>query len=157
VSTALNLTRPQKAAAILVAMGKSPARNELEKGQLEEVMLDLEATGSPDVKAIRSKLFTFDDVVLLTQKARVTLFDGISTETVTLALRRADPALVEAVLSSIGARTRRMIESELTSGGDNVKDEDISRARKQISSAAIKRAGEGAFSLPSAEAEDAAA
>jgi len=131
--------------------------NELEKGQLEEVMLDLEATGSPDVKAIRSKLFTFDDIPLLTQKARVTLFDGISTETVTLALRRAAPEMLEAVLSSIGARTRRMIESELTSGGDNVKDEDISRARKQISSAAIKRAGEGAFSLPSAEAEDAAA
>jgi flagellar motor switch protein FliG len=131
--------------------------NELEKGQLEEVMSDLEATGSADVKAIRSKLFTFDDIPLLTQKARVTLFDGISTETVTLALRRAAPEMLEAALSAIGARTRRMNESELVSGGDNVKDEDIARARKQIASTAIRRAGEGAFSLPSAEAEDAAA
>ena len=97
------------------------------------------------------------DVVLLTQKARVTLFDGISTETVTLALRRADPALVEAVLSSIGARTRRMIGSELVSGSDNVRDEDIAKARKQIASAAIKRASEGAFQLPAAEPQGAAA
>jgi flagellar motor switch protein FliG len=131
--------------------------NELDKGQLEEVMQDLEASGSADVKAIRSKLFTFDDVPLLAQKARVTLFDGISTEMVTLALRKAAPALVESVLSSIGARTRRMIESELASAADNVKDEDIARARKQIAAAAIRRASEGAFSLPSAEPQDAAA
>src|SRR5262249_17416855 len=63
--------------------------NELDKGQLEEVMQDFEASGG-EVEAIRSKLFTFDDVPLLTQKARVTLFDGISTEIVTLALRGAD-------------------------------------------------------------------
>jgi flagellar motor switch protein FliG len=131
--------------------------NELDKGQLEEVMSDLEASGSTDVQAIRSKLFTFDDIPLLTQKARVTLFDGISTETVTLALRKADPALVEAVLSSIGARTRRMIESELVAGPDSVKDEDISKARKQIASTAIKRASEGAFQLPSAEQPQGAA
>jgi flagellar motor switch protein FliG len=131
--------------------------NELDKGQLEEVMQDLEASGSADVQAIRSKLFTFDDIPLLTQKARVTLFDGISTEAVTTALRRAEPALVESVLSSIGARTRRMIESELVAGSDNVKDEDIAKARKQIASTAIKRASEGAFQLPSAEPQGAAA
>jgi flagellar motor switch protein FliG len=131
--------------------------NELDKNQIEEVMQDLEATGG-NVQAIRSKLFTFDDVPLLTQKARVTLFDGISTELVTLALRRADPAVMESVLSSIGARTRRMIESELTSGGDNVKDEDIARARKTIATTAIKLAGDGAFALPSQEQpQDAAA
>ena len=63
-----------------------------------------------------SRLFAFEDIPLLTQKARVALFDGISTELVTLALRNAQPALVEAVLSSIGARSRRMIESELGAG-----------------------------------------
>jgi flagellar motor switch protein FliG len=131
--------------------------NELDKSQIEEVMEDLEATGG-NVEAIRSKLFTFDDVPLLAQKARVTLFDGISTELVTLALRRADPEVVESVLSSIGARTRRMIESELTSGGESVKDEDISKARRTIASTAIKQASDGVYALPSQQQpQDAAA
>ena len=42
--------------------------------------------------AIRARLFAFEDILLLTQKARVTLFDGITSELVTLALRNADPA-----------------------------------------------------------------
>ena len=71
-------------------------------------------------QALRSRLFAFEDVMLLTQKARVALFDSISTELVTLALRNAPPALAEAVLSSIGARSRRMIESELGQGADSV-------------------------------------
>ena len=105
--------------------------NELDKTQLEEVMQDLEASGTGDLDAIRSRLFTFEDILLLTQKARVTLFDGISTELVTSALRKAEPALVEAVLSSIGARSRRMIESELASEAGNLKDEDITRRARR--------------------------
>lgn len=127
--------------------------NELEKDQLEEVMEDLEASGATDVEAIRSRLFAFEDIVLLTQKARVTLFDGISTELVTLALRNAEPELTEAVLSSIGARSRRMIESELGSDVGSPADE-ISRARKSIASTAISLAREGAFELPSAQREE---
>jgi flagellar motor switch protein FliG len=165
--TALKIVEDQIRARLLVDTGpkdNSAAQmrvanllNELDKNQIEEVMQDLEATGG-NVEAIRSKLFTFDDIPLLTQKARVTLFDGISTELVTVALRKAAPEVLEAVLSSIGARTRRMIESELTSGGDNVKDEDIAKARKTIASTAIKRAGEGVFELPSQQQpQDAAA
>ena len=90
--------------------------NELDKSQLDEVMQDLEASGASDLDGVRSRLFAFEDILLLTQKARVTLFDGITTELVTAALRNAEPAMVESVLSSIGARSRRMIESELGVG-----------------------------------------
>ena len=63
--------------------------NEMDKPQLEEVMQDLEAAGTPDLDGVRARLFAFDDLPLLTQKARVLLFDGLSTELVTLALRGA--------------------------------------------------------------------
>ena len=86
------------------------------------------------------------DILLLTQKARVTLFDGITSELVTAALRNAEPAMVETVLSSIGARSRRMIESELGSEAGDISAEDIGRARKSIASTAIKLAGEGRHS-----------
>lgn len=123
--------------------------NEMDKPQLEEVMQDLEEAGTPDLDGVRSRLFAFDDLPLLTQKARVLLFDGLSTELVTLALRGAPPALTESVLSAIGARSRRMIESELSQGSEGIALADIMTARKTIAVATIRLSREGAFELPS--------
>jgi flagellar motor switch protein FliG len=122
--------------------------NEMDKDKLDEVMQDLERSGAPDIQSLRSRLFAFEDVIHLTQKARVALFDSISTELVTLALRNAPAALAEAVLSSISARSRRMIESELGQGSHSVAAADIVRARKAIAAGAIRMAREGAFELP---------
>ncbi|MEQ1944659.1 flagellar motor switch protein FliG [Mesorhizobium sp. VNQ89] len=140
-------TRDTSAGQIRVAS----VLNEMDKDKLDEVMLELEHSGAPDVQGLRARLFAFEDIVQLTQKARVALFDSISTELVTLALRNAPPALTEAVLSSIGARARRMIESELGQGSESVNAADITRARKAIAAGAIRMAREGAFELPSAE------
>jgi flagellar motor switch protein FliG len=129
--------------------------NELDKGQLDEVMQDLQDAGTPDLEAIRARLFSFEDIPLLTQKARVALFDGLSTELVTLCLRNTPAQLAESVLSSIGARSRRMIESELGQGSDGIAMAEILKARKTVASTAIRMAREGAFELPSTQ--DAAA
>jgi flagellar motor switch protein FliG len=131
--------------------------NELDKSQLDEVMQDLASSGAGGLDAIRAKLFAFEDIEQLTQKARVTLFDGLSTELVTLALRNASAALAELVLSSIGARSRRMIESELGQGSDGIAMVDILRARRTIASTAIRLAGEGTIELPSTAQPAAAA
>lgn len=130
--------------------------NEMDKTQLDEIMQDLESSGTPDLDAIKARLFSFEDVLALTQKARVALFDGISTELVTLALRGAAPEMVEAVLSSIAARSRRMVEAELGQGADGIAQADIVQARKNIASTAIRMAREGAFELPSTQTAEAA-
>jgi flagellar motor switch protein FliG len=122
--------------------------NELDKTQLDEVMKDLEAAGTSDLDGVRARLFAFEDIELLTQKARVALFDGISTEIVTLALRGAPGGLAECILSAISQRSRRMVESELNSGSEGVTFDDVMRARKTIATTAIRMANEGAFSLP---------
>lgn len=125
--------------------------NEMDKAQLEEVMQDLEASGATDLDGIRARLFSFEDIVLLPQKARVALFDGLSSELLTLCLRGADAALTEAVLSSIGARSRRMIESELAQGVEGIAAADIAQARRSVASTAIRMSIEGAFELPSTQ------
>jgi flagellar motor switch protein FliG len=122
--------------------------NELDKDQLDELMDDLEAAGAKGVDQIRARLFSFEDILLLSQKARVTLFDGIGSEVVTTALRGAAPELVEAALSSIGTRSRRMIESELSSEA-SVSPQDVAKARKRIASTAISLGASGAIELPS--------
>ena len=122
--------------------------NEMEKSQLEEVMQDLEESGTPALEGVRARLFAFEDIVHLSQKARVVLFDGLSTELVTLCLRGAGPELMEAILSSIGARSRRMIESELVQGGENVAASDVAAARRTVASTAIRMSLEGELDLP---------
>jgi flagellar motor switch protein FliG len=130
--------------------------NELEKSQLEEVIQDLEAVDTPDLAGVKARIFNFDDIALLPQKARVLIFDGLSTEVVTLALRGADAELTEAVLSSIGARSRRMIEAELSQGAEGIALADIMGARKTVASTTVRLSREGAFSLPSAPVAEAA-
>jgi flagellar motor switch protein FliG len=131
--------------------------NEMEKSQMDEVMEDLEKSGATDLEGVRARLFSFDDIVLMTQKARVALFDGLSTELVTLCLRGAPPDMTEAVLSAIGARSRRMIESELSQGSEGIAMADILKARRSIASTAIRMSHEGVFELPTAAAAQAAA
>lgn len=125
--------------------------NEMDKEQAEEVMADLEAQGTADLDGIRARLFSFDDVVLLSQKARVALFDGLSTELVTMCLRGAAPDMVEAVLSSISVRSRRMVESELGQEFDGVSMADVVAARRTVASTAIRMSLEGVLELPSAQ------
>ncbi len=124
--------------------------NELDRSELDGVMADLEASGQADVAALRARLFSFEDIVKLDQKSRVALFDGLSTELVTLALRECDGPLREAVLSAIGARSRRMIEAEL-SGAADVNIDAIMQARKSIASTALRLSGQGLVELPSLE------
>lgn len=122
--------------------------NELDKTVLDELVSDLEASGVDGIEEVKARLFSFEDIVMLDQKARVTLFDGLSTEVVTMALRGAPDDLAEAVLSAIGARSRRMIESELTIPADAATDAEIAKARKRIAATAIGLGATGAIDLP---------
>jgi flagellar motor switch protein FliG len=126
--------------------------NELDKAVLDEIVAELEESGTEGMDGVKARLFSFEDVLLLSQKARVTLFDGLATELVTVALRGATPDVTEAVLSAIGARSRRMIESELAIVPEVSMVDEIAKARKRIASAAIELAGTGAIELPNLQA-----
>lgn len=123
--------------------------NELDKDLLDEVMLDVEAAGAPDLETLRSKLFSFEDIVQLAQRARVTLFDSLPAELVTMSLRGASPELTEAILAALGARSRRMIEAELKDSTVTPPADEVNKARKRIASTAIRLSSEGALELPS--------
>ncbi len=125
--------------------------NEMDKTQVDEVLQDLEQAGATDLAAVRSKLFSFEDIPLLAQKARLALFDGMSTEVLTMCLHQAPPAMVEAILSCVGARSRRMVEGELARGSDGIAMADILKARKGVASTAIAMARDGLFDLPSTQ------
>lgn len=123
--------------------------NELDKDDLDALMADMADAGTPDLEGLRAKLFSFEDIELLAQKSRVALFDSLPAELVTMALRGSTAELTEAVLSAIGARTRRMIESELKDASGAASADEVARARRRIASEAIRLSGEGRVELPS--------
>jgi flagellar motor switch protein FliG len=122
--------------------------NELDRDVQDEIVFELESKGVEGIAEVKARLFTFEDIPMLDQKARVVLFDGMSTEMITLALRGATPPLAEAILSALGARSRRMIESELTIPADAATPAEISKARKRIAATAIGLAATGVMELP---------
>ncbi len=125
--------------------------NELDRTNMEELLGELETDTDPDnIAAVKSLLFRFEDMVNLDKAARSTIFDTVATDLVSLALRGVEPELAEAILEALGQRTRRMIESELTTEAA-IKPEAIAKARREIASAAIKMSAEGKISMPSAQ------
>ena len=108
-------------------------------------------SGTPDLDGVRARLFAFDDLPLLTQKARVLLFDGLSTELVTLALRGAAPATCRSGAvgdrrtvaahdrSPSSDRARKAITSCRHHGGaqDDRVDDDPAFARRRLRAASV--------------------
>ncbi|MCY0149912.1 flagellar motor switch protein FliG [Hoeflea sp. G2-23] len=115
--------------------------NELSKPDVESLLGALETVSKSAVEKVRPRIFLFDDIALMPQRSRVALFNDISGDIITAALRGADNDLREAVLSSIGARQRRMIESDLAAGDAGVNTREIAVARRTIAQEAIRLAG----------------
>lgn len=121
--------------------------NELPKRDVESLLGALETVSKPDAEKVRPRIFLFDDVQHMPQRSRVTLLNDISSDVITLALRGADDGVREALLSCIGVRQRRMIESDLAAGDQGVNARDIGMARRSIAQEAIRLSRNGQLTL----------
>jgi flagellar motor switch protein FliG len=131
--------------------------NELEKSQVDEMLASLETVSTESVKKVRPKIFLFEDVLYMPQRSRVSLFNDVSGDIITAALRGASMELRESVLSSIGARQRRMIESDLAAGDQGVNPREVAIARRSITQEAIRLAAAGQIQLKEKDEERQAA
>lgn len=120
--------------------------NRLDEAQVADTLSTLAQTRPEDADALRGMLFTFSDIVKLTKAARTLLLDKVPTDRLVVALTGADPTLQEMALSSLTARTRRMVEAELK-GGQNPSQRDIRSAQRNIADLALAMAGRGEIEL----------
>jgi len=127
--------------------------NELEKKQVDSLLASLETLSTDSAKKVRPKIFLFDDILYMPQRSRVQLFNDVSTDVITMALRGSGPELRESILASIGARQRRMIEADLAAGDGGINPRDIAIARRSIAQEAIRLAASGQLELKEKEAE----
>jgi flagellar motor switch protein FliG len=126
--------------------------NEMEKSDVDTLLASLESISTASVKKVRPKIFLFDDILLMPQRSRVALFNDIAGDIITMALRGSTSELRESVLASIGARQRRMIESDLASGDAGINPRDIAVARRSVTQEAIRLSASGQIELKEKDA-----
>jgi flagellar motor switch protein FliG len=127
--------------------------NGLEPAEADDVMKALETARPQDARAVRSLLFSFLDLPRLSQRGRALLFDKLSADLVVLALRGTDAEFREAALSAMAARSRRLVESEL-SAPSATPPAEIAKARREVVKIVLGLAQKGELELPSNEIHD---
>jgi flagellar motor switch protein FliG len=123
-------------------VGIADILNRLDKAQSEEVLKSLAEMRPEEAKAIKSMLFTFEDVAKLPQQARTLVFDQVPIERLVIALKGTEPDFQAAILSSLASRSRRMVEAELQSGA-MPSQRDLAEARRAIVTTVLKMIAKG--------------
>lgn len=124
--------------------------NQLDREQIDQVLQSLASTRPKAAEALRGQLFTFDDLIKLSQRARGSLFDKVPADKVTIALKGTSAEFREAILSSLSSRVRKMIEQELNNG-QPVPARDVGDARRAITDLALEMASRGDIEIRSEE------
>lgn len=127
--------------------------NRLDKTQSEDLLKDLAAVRPDDARTLKGMLFTFIELVNLPAKARTLVLDQVPIEKLVAALTGTDVAFQQAILSSLAARSKRMVEAELQGGG-NASERDIVEARRTIVDTVLKMMAKGEIALPAPDAVD---
>lgn len=130
--------------------------NKLDKTQSDEVLKTLAAVRPDDAEALKSMLFSFDDLVRLSPSVRTVVFDQVPIERVVLALRGVDAEFQSTILSSLASRSRRMVEAELQNGGAGTPRE-VAEARRLIVDIVLKMAARGEIDLKAPAGDEEAA
>jgi flagellar motor switch protein FliG len=127
--------------------------NGLDLPEAEDAMRALEQASPKDAAIVKTMLFSFNDLPRLSERARALLFDRASIDIVVMALRGTDADFRDTVLSSMPSRGRRLVEGELSSGG-NAPPRDVAKARKAIADIVLGMASRNEIELggPPAEA-----
>ncbi|MDH7798682.1 MULTISPECIES: flagellar motor switch protein FliG [unclassified Beijerinckia] len=113
--------------------------NRLERDQMEGILQNIAESRPEAAEAVRSQLFTFEDVVKLSTKARLILFEKVPVETVILALNGTEASFKDLVLSSLSSRAKRMVEQELASS-QGVSKKDVGQARRKVADTVLAMA-----------------
>jgi flagellar motor switch protein FliG len=127
--------------------------NKLDGAQANDILKNIAVTRPEDANEIKSMLFSFGDIATLKARARSLVLEKVPTEQVVLALNGAAPELQEAVLSTLTARVRRMVEAEMQSAPP-ARARDIEEARRGIVAAVLALMARGEITLEDRETEE---
>ncbi|MDH4983640.1 FliG C-terminal domain-containing protein [Hyphomicrobium sp. D-2] len=120
--------------------------NKLDGSQANEILKSIAATRPDDANELKSMLFSFADIANLKSRARALVIEKVPTEQVVLAMNGADSDLQEAILQTMTARQRRMVEAELEAAPP-ARARDIDEARRAIVATVLALMGRGEITM----------
>ena len=127
--------------------------NKLDREQIDSVLQGLASTRPKAAEALKSQLFTFEDIAKLSAARPQPLFDKVTPDRMVMALKGTDAEFREVMLSSLSSRVRKMIEQELNNG-QAVPARNVADARRTIADLALELAGRGEIEIRSGDGEE---
>lgn len=127
--------------------------NKLDGSQASEILKSIAMVRPEDANELKSMLFSFADIANLKPRARALILEKVPTEQMVLALNGAELELQGAVLSTLSARVRRMVEAELESAPP-ARSRDVEEARRGIVAIVLNLMARGEITLEDRNADD---
>lgn len=124
--------------------------NRMKKADGLRLISSIKATDEALAAAIEREMFLFEDLAALDDKSLGAVLRAVEGSILTLALRGAEPALLEQMLGTMSARAAQTIRDELDESA-KVKRADVEEAQRQVLAAARKLADDGEIVLGGGE------
>ncbi|HTI98399.1 MAG TPA: flagellar motor switch protein FliG [Dongiaceae bacterium] len=125
--------------------------NAMDKGVSRELLTSIEERNADLCQAIRKKMFTFEDLLLLNPQSIQRIMREVDMRDLTLALKRSTEPLKKLLLSNISRRAAETVQEEMAFLG-HVKLRDVEAAQFRIIDAVRKLEAEGEIDLDEARA-----
>jgi len=127
--------------------------NKLDRDMFEDIARALEKKTPDRLRAIKQKMFVFDDLVRLDPTQLSKVMREVSGTTLPFALRGARKEVRDHFLNSLPSRSRDMLQEEMTALGP-VKSRDAKQAQSDLVEAALRLARDGDITLDDPEDEE---
>lgn len=114
--------------------------------QQTEILAAIEKDEPKLAEDLRSKLFTFEDLIRLTDRDIQSLMKDLDMKQVTIALKGGSPEVKDKFLKNLSSRAAELLEDDLSVMGP-VKLSEVEAAQAEIAKVAIEAAEKGRITI----------
>jgi flagellar motor switch protein FliG len=136
-ATLISVDGVARAAEMLNAAGRETSDSILKRIEEDDATIAAE---------VRTAMFTFDDLARLDARAMRELLREVPSERLTMALKGAAPAVLQAVYGGLSGRAAELIKDDLELLG-KVRKADLDASRREIVEAALRLESDGRIDL----------
>ncbi|WP_068316803.1 flagellar motor switch protein FliG [Polycladidibacter hongkongensis] len=120
--------------------------NKMERDDLEDTLSNLREVLPKSAEQLAGLLFTFEDIQHLDIRTRMAIFDDVTSDQITTALKGTEPGFRDAILEAMSSRARRIVENDLAAA-EPVAQREVLEARREITDLALEKANSGEIDL----------
>jgi len=125
----------------------------LSKGKDRAILTQIEVNDPNLAGAIRRKMFTFEELVVIDGRGIQMILREINNDTLVKALKSAGEEMKEKIFANISSRAAETIKDDLAALGP-MRLSDVEAAQMEIVQAALRLAEEGKVAIPGRGASD---